>query len=563
MTAVESPLREFRYRFIILSVETRKTPALVSARLGLIASACLASGACLAWAAAASLGVPAGTGLPAAAGGAALLGIALLSADGLARLPGRIRERTLAEIGKALGVEGAADPGGPVGSASDSAGSLSAEDLASRIRADREWIAAQKRASAMETERDLAAAHEREGLKVRLDASVRSRLSTVDSTLEEVRSSADRLLDASERTRGTGGEVETAASAVSETLAEVTAALRDLRESAGRISREMYRTSEISETAVAAIAGTTGSVEELEASTVRIGEIVGLIDEIAERTNLLALNAAIEAARAGSAGRGFAVVAGEVKKLAAQTGKATLDIKSLIDGVQAGARRARESSSETKEAVGRLDQVISGVAAAVSSQESAVGRVESGAASLAGANDQVRSGARGLAEEVRETETLAEGIRRIAGRIAEEGAGLRKEVDGFLEFIARKTSQDAKSLTIQAARYLEENGMEAAERAFLAEGRFRFGDIYACVVDGQGRWVIYPPKPENKGQSIMGFVDPDGVRIGERILAAGRLGEGWTEYKWNNPLSGRVQDKLTYVKAVPGTDLVVYVGIYV
>ncbi len=420
MTAVESPLRVFRYRFIILSVKTRSTPARGSAPLGLIALACLASGACLALAAAAAFGAPA-SALPPAAVGAALLAAAALLARGLDRLPERIRERTLAEIGEALGAEGPDLARSPGVLESGEAVRVSAEDLAARIRADREWIAAQRQASAMETERDLAAAHEREELKVRLDTSVRSRLAAVDSTLEEVRSSADRLLEASERTRGTGGEVETAASAVSEILAEVTAALRELRESAGRISREMYRTSEISETAVSAIAGTTGSVEELEASTVRIGEIVGLIDEIAERTNLLALNAAIEAARAGSAGKGFAVVAGEVKKLAAQTGKATLDIKSLIDGVQAGARRARESSSETKEAVGRLDEVISGVASAVTSQEAAVGRVETGAAGLAGANEQVRSGARGLAAEVGETESLAEGIRRIAGRIAEEG----------------------------------------------------------------------------------------------------------------------------------------------
>ncbi|NLJ46776.1 MAG: hypothetical protein GX430_09465 [Treponema sp.] len=551
-------------------METPDVSARRSARPGFIVSTSLGAGACLAWAAAAILGAPAGTGLPAASGaillgaGTILLAAAALLARGLARLPDRIRARTLAEIGAALGPDrGSASPEGAGDGPSEKAAAASTEDLAARIRADREWISAQRRSTAMETERDLAAALEREESKGRLSESVRVRLTAVDATLEEVRSSAARLLEAAERTRDTGGEVEAAAEAAAESLTTVKAALKDLRASADRIDREMARTSEISAAAVASIAGTTGSVEELGASALRIGEIVGLIEEIAERTNLLALNAAIEAARAGSAGKGFAVVAGEVKNLAAQTGKATLDIKALIEEVQAGTRLARESSARTKDAVGRLGEVIEGVASAVASQEGAVERVEASSASLAGANEQVRAGARGLASEVRETESLAEAMRRVAERIAEEEGGLRKEIDGFLEYVARKTSQDAKSLTIQAARYLSENGLEAAEKAFLSEGRFRFGDIYACVVDGEGRWVIYPPKPENKGQSIMGFVDPDGVRIGERILGVGKLGEGWTEYKWNNPLTGRVQDKLTYVKAVPGTDLLVYVGIYV
>ena len=101
----------------------------------------------------------------------------------------------------------------------------------------------------------------------------------------------------------------------------------------------------------------------------RIGSIVQLIERIAKETRLLALNANIEAARAGNAGRGFAVVANEVKNLADQTNRATGEIRSEIQAMQAVIRDTADAIGDVAVKVDIATGNISGIASAVTEQE--------------------------------------------------------------------------------------------------------------------------------------------------------------------------------------------------
>ncbi len=202
---------------------------------------------------------------------------------------------------------------------------------------------------------------------------LRTLVTTINNTASEVSHST-------EKTQHTATELAQASNKQAREIASASAAVTDMAESMSTVSGDAdnsvkvaQQSVEIAQKGAQVVRGTIGSMENIRESiqetskrikrlgesSQEIGDIVGLITEIADQTNILALNAAIQASTAGDAGRGFAVVADEVQRLAERAGNATKQIEGLVNTIQA----------DTNEAVKSMEMSTAGVVSGASMAE--------------------------------------------------------------------------------------------------------------------------------------------------------------------------------------------------
>ncbi|CAI8927352.1 MULTISPECIES: methyl-accepting chemotaxis protein [Pseudomonas] len=271
--------------------------------------------------------------------------------------------------------------------------------------------------------------------------------------------SAEEVAAAVQDTQNTARQLAKASEHQAQQISDASVAVGDMAESIDRVSTHAYESAKVAERSVAIankgnevvhntingmdnireqIQDTAKRIKRLGESSQEIGDIVSLIDDIADQTNILALNAAIQASLAGEAGRGFAVVADEVQRLAERSSSATRQIEALVRTIQAdtneavismeqttaevvrGARLAQDAGVALAEIEGvsqTLADLIHSISDAAQLQTSSAGQISHTMSVIQQITSQTSAGSTATAESI--------------GNLARMASEMRRSVSGF------------------------------------------------------------------------------------------------------------------------------------
>ena len=262
-------------------------------------------------------------------------------------------------------------------------------------------------------------------------ARLAERADMLASASGEMSSVSDQMSATAEETSSQASMVSAGAEQVSQNMQTVAVAVEEMGASVQEIAKNTSEAARMATLAAGEAQTTSLTMGKLGTSSVEIGNVVKVINAIAQQTNLLALNATIEAARAGDAGKGFAVVANEVKELAKETATATKDIGQRIETIQSDTGAAITAIGQIRETIQQIKDVSANIAGAIDEQLATTAEIGRNLSEAVRGSTEISHGLVSVAEAAKETAAGSVSTQNAAGEMARMAAELRQMTGGF------------------------------------------------------------------------------------------------------------------------------------
>ena len=389
---------------------------------------------------------------------------------------------------------------------------------------------------------------------------LKSVMLTLSSVSAEIRSNAALVSQVGGQLNNQSKELSTRTEQQAASLEETSACLEEISSVVQLNAENSNNASTVSMTildqaqrGVSSMEQAVKSVEQIKTHSTQMQSIMEAIDRLASQTTILALNASIEAARAGEQGRGFAVVAAEVRSLAQRSGESAHMVRKLMSESSTGVDESLELIQRTSDLLHDMADGIQKMA--VNSSEISKSSHEQST----GLNE-VTIAVQQLDQITQKNAQMVEESVIDASKLGNHAEHLMNSVSQFK--LQQGTADEAIEL-VKKAR-LAYSGIHSKSAFFNQltdpHNSFYDKDMYVFALDDDGHYLAFggqPAKVNTRVQDIPGIA---GQQLVDDIIKQASARPGWVEYDISNPLTGKVQTKMSFVQQLD--DFYIGCGVY-